>query len=114
MDLSSFSHLLAQQTLSAGTKDALGNANLLLDFVLVAASVWMVFVVRGIGGVVGRTLSWIIAGAIVLGVAHLVASFASNVLEWDATFNNFIHRLIVLLGFVLLVYGFRQIRVMKA
>lgn len=112
--LAHFHIVLADQVLDAGTKDALASGNLVLDIVLVVAAVWMIFVVRGIGGIVGRTLNLIVAGAIVLGIAHLVATFASNILEWDATFNNFIHRLIVLAGFILLVYGFRQIRVMKA
>jgi hypothetical protein len=94
----------------------LATINLLLDFVLVAASIWMVIVVRGIGGIVGRSLNLIVAGAIVLGIAHLVATFAGpgRLSLFDGTTNNFIHRLIVLIGFVLLVYGFRQIRAIKA
>lgn len=93
----------------------ISTVNLILDFVLVVASVWMVIVVRGIGGIVGRALSLIVLGAIVLGVAHLVATFAGpgQLNIFDGPTNNFVHRLIVLAGFVLLVFGFRQIRVMK-
>ncbi|MBZ0285148.1 MAG: hypothetical protein K8L97_30725 [Anaerolineae bacterium] len=89
--------------------------NLILDFVLVIASVWMVIVVRGIGGIVGRALTLIVLGAIVLGMAHLVATFAGpgQLNIFDGATNNFVHRLIVLAGFVLVVFGFRQIRVMK-
>lgn len=89
--------------------------NLILDFVLVIASIWMVITVRGIGGIVGRSLTLIVAGAIVLGIAHLVATFAGpdNLKLFDGPTNNLVHRLIVLGGFVLLVFGFRQIRVMK-
>lgn len=91
----------------------LKDVNVVLDFVLVAASVWMVFVVRGIGGIVGRTMTLIVAGAIVLGIAHLAATVGTNVLEIEGTTNNFIHRLIVLGGFVLLVFGFQQLRELK-
>lgn len=93
----------------------LSSVNLVLDFVLVAAAVWMVIVVRGIGGIVGRSLNLIVAGAIVLGVAHLVATFAGpgQLAIFDGATNNFVHRLIVLAGFVLLVFGFRQIRAIK-
>jgi hypothetical protein len=89
--------------------------NLVLDFVLVAAAVWMVMVVRGIGGIVGRSLNLIVAGAIVLGIAHLIATFAgpSRLAIFDGPTNDFVHRLIVLVGFVLLVFGFRQIRAIK-
>jgi hypothetical protein len=93
----------------------LSGINLVLDFVLVAAAVWMVLVVRGIGGIVGRSLNLIVAGALVLGVAHLIATFAGpdRLGIFDGPTNNFIHRLIVLAGFVLLVFGFRQIRAIK-
>jgi hypothetical protein len=93
----------------------LSTANLILDFVLVAASVWMVITVRGIGGIVGRSLNLVVAGAIVLGIAHLIATFAGpgQLAIFDGTTNNFIHRLIVLAGFILLVFGFRQIRMIK-
>lgn len=93
----------------------LSTANIVLDFVLVAAAIWMVIVVRGIGGIVGRSLNLIVAGAIVLGIAHVVATFAGpgQLGIFDGTTNNFVHRLIVLAGFVLLVFGFRQIRTIK-
>jgi hypothetical protein len=93
----------------------LSTVNLIMDFVLVAAAVWMVIVVRGIGGIVGRSLTLIVGGAIVLGIAHLVATFAgpAQLAIFDESTNSFVHRLIVLLGFVLLVFGFRQIRAIK-
>jgi len=89
--------------------------NFALDFVLVVAALWMVIVVRGIGGIVGRSLNLIVAGAIVLGFAHLIATFAgpTQLAIFDGVTNNFVHRLIVLAGFVLVVFGFRQIRVIK-
>jgi hypothetical protein len=81
-----------------------------LDFVLIAASVWMLFSVRGLGGVVGQSFNLIIAGVVVLGIAHLLATLLPQYLGWDATFNNFVHRLIVLVGFVLTAFGFQQVR----
>ena len=89
--------------------------NFILDGVLVLAAIWMVIVVRGIGGIVGKSLNLIVAGAIVLGIAHLIATFAGpgQLAIFDGVTNNFVHRLIVLIGFVLLVFGFRQIRTIK-
>jgi hypothetical protein len=88
-------------------------ANLILDFVLVAASIWMVIEARGIGGIVGTSMTRIVIGAIVLGFAHLAATFGAEVLELAGPQNNFIHRLIVLAGFVLLVAGFRKMAEIK-
>lgn len=87
--------------------------NVILDFVLVAASVWMIIAVRGVGGLVGRTLNLIVIGAIILGIAHLLATFGSSVLHIDGVTNNLIHRIIVLAGFVFLIFGFQQIRELK-
>ena len=94
----------------------MGTANIVLDIVLIAASIWMLFAARGIGGLVGQSLNLIIAGAIVLGIAHLIATFLPRLVTLgpDAatagSMNNFIHRLIVLAGFVLVTLGFRQVR----
>lgn len=79
-----------------------------LDVILIIASIWMLVSVRGIGGIMGRTLNLIIIGAVILGVAHVIADVVPLMIKIDATLNNFIHRLIVLLGFVLLALGFRQ------
>jgi hypothetical protein len=87
--------------------------NLILDFVLVAASIWMVVEVRGIGGIIGTSMNRIVLGAIILGFAHLIATFGTSVLQIEPNLNNFIHRLIVLLGFVLLVAGFRKMSEIK-
>ncbi len=90
--------------------DTVDIANIVLDIVLILASLWMVQSVRGIGGVVGRTLTFIVIGAVILGIAHLQASFTTDIFnEWNAT----IHRVVVLVGFVFLVIGFRQLSVMK-
>lgn len=90
---------------------ALGN--LILDFVLVAASIWMVVEARGLGGIIGTSMGRIVMGAIVLGFAHLIATFGTGTLHIDGPLNNFIHRLIVLGGFVLLVSGFRKMAEIK-
>jgi len=83
-------------------------ANYVLDVILILASIWMLVSVRGIGGIMGRTLTLIIIGAIVLGLAHIASDATGTLLKWPGPFNNFIHRLIVLLGFILLALGFRQ------
>ncbi len=91
----------------------MSNVNFGLDFVLLAAAIWMVLAVRGVGGIVGRTLSLITVGAIVLGLAHLVTTLQHRLFPIEASMESFIHRVIVLIGFVLLVFGFQQVRQLK-
>ncbi len=81
--------------------------NLILDFILIAASVWMIIAVRGVGGIVGRTLNLIVVGAIILGAAHLINDIDGPLV---GSYNALVHRVIVLIGFVVLIFGFRQIR----
>lgn len=92
----------------------MGTANLVLDFILVATSIWMVAAVSGLGGIVGRTLNLITIGAVVLGLAHLLATLMHRFAPMESSLEGLIHRLVVLAGFVLLVVGFRRIRELKA
>lgn len=85
-------------------------ANIALDIILIVASIWMVFTVRGVGGVVGRTLTFIVIGTVILGFAHLQATFTADIFGiWNGT----IHRVVVLIGFLFLVFGFQQLQKMK-
>jgi hypothetical protein len=87
--------------------------NLILDTILVLTALWMVIATRGLGGVLGKTLNLITIGAIITGVAHLLATLQHNWLPLPSPEEGFIHRLIVLLGFVLLVAGFSQLRKLR-
>jgi hypothetical protein len=91
----------------------MGTVNVVLDFVLVAASIWMIIAARGVGGLVGRTLTFMVIGAIILGIAHLLATVGTSVFQLNGTLNNMIHRVIVLVGFVFLIIGFRQVGELK-
>jgi hypothetical protein len=82
--------------------------NLGFDFVLIGVAFWMIMVVRqsGLGGVMGNTLSFITIGAVVLGMAHLIETLTFQVFKLqDVAFGEFLHRIIVLTGFVFLILG---------
>jgi hypothetical protein len=89
--------------------------NVILDVVLIVAAVWMVITVRGLGGVIGRGLNLITIGALILGVAHLLATglLSPGLVTWDSATHGFVHRVVVLVGFLVLVFGFRQIGTIK-
>lgn len=85
--------------------------NIILDIVLVMASIWMLVTIRGIGGLMGRTLTFIVIGALILGAAHLIATLVGPLV--GSALNNVIHRVIVLVGFIFLALGFRQLQSLK-
>jgi len=90
--------------------------NGLLDVILIAAAIWMVITVRGLGGIIGAGLNLITIGAVILGFAHLISTVIKSIWGPDvlpATTEALIHRLIVLVGFIVLVWGFRRIEAIK-
>ena len=91
----------------------MANLNLVLNLVLVGISIWMVTIVRGIGGVVGRSMNLVTAGAIITGLAHFIATYQATIFPGMESAYGAIHRGIVLLGFILLAAGFRQIKELK-
>ena len=93
--------------------------NLILDFVLVFLSVWMIITVRSstLGGVIGNTMTFLTLGAVFLGIAHLAETVTFEVLEMDAVLVESLHRVIVLVGFGLMIVGFQglsQVRIQPA
>lgn len=98
---------------------SVGNLNILLDVILIAASIWMVVTVRGIGGAVGKTLTYIVIGTVILGIAHLLASLTGSMFVLnegtpdEIKYGSTVHRVVVLIGFFVLVWGFRQLQAMK-
>ena len=112
MPITILADILAHPTAQAGGA-SINITNLALDIILVVASVWMIVTVRGVGGVVGRTLNLIVVGAIILGAAHLIATLDGVILATDPDPTGVIHRILVLIGFIFLVFGFRQLSALK-
>lgn len=85
--------------------------NIAMDVVLVALSVWMSLTARAMsmGGSVGKTVNLVVAGAIVLGLAHLIETLLGSFTSLTTDQNELIHRMIILIGFVCLTVGMRSL-----
>ena len=83
--------------------------NITLDFVLMFVALWMIVTVRAskLGGVIGSTLNYITVGAVFLGIAHMLETVTFEVLHLDVAMVEGLHRLIILAGFIGLIFGFR-------
>ena len=90
--------------------------NYVFDVILVLAGIWMVWLARGVGGIMGRTLAFIVIGALITGSAHLIATLTTGwfkTADGSLNYDGSVHRIIVLIGFIFLVIGFRQLQAMK-
>jgi hypothetical protein len=86
---------------------------IILDFVLIAAALWAIFAVRGLGGLIGKAFTLMLGGMLLLGIAHISETLTFEVLGWAVDLVELTHRLIVLAGFVLLTLGFGKIRAVR-
>lgn len=77
-----------------------------LDILLVLAAVLAYWARPRIGGELSKGLRILLAGIIVLGLAHFIETILFAVLNLDRDINEIIHRLIVSAGFVFVVLGF--------
>jgi|GEM_PF-1072325 len=82
-----------------------------LDLALVALSIWMAVIAKkGMGGVIGSAINWMALGIIILGFAHYISTLMSTyIVNFDEIYGEVFHHSLVLVGFLLLGYGFMKI-----
>lgn len=89
----------------------MSNIIIALDIILILTSFWMIYVVRQsqLGGVLGTTLQAVVLGALLLGLAHAAETIMIEVLSIGIEITELTHRLMVLVGFALLIFGFQRL-----
>jgi membrane protease subunit (stomatin/prohibitin family) len=88
----------------------LESITILLDVILIGISFWMALMAAklNVGGAIGKTVGFVVGGAIVLGLAHLVETFATR-FGVSGEINEILHRLIILMGMMLLSLGIKSL-----
>lgn len=84
-------------------------ANIVLDIILLAMSVWMTRLVAGYGGFIGKAFHTIGWGAIILGVAALLEIITFQLVGTETPLVQLCYRLLILIGFMLTILGFRML-----
>jgi hypothetical protein len=90
--------------------DALQIISLILDLLLIAAAVIAYLARPRIGGALAKGLRILLIGIMVLGLAHFIETLLFAVLQWSYDANEVIHRLMVGVGFVFVIWGFLKMR----
>jgi hypothetical protein len=82
-----------------------------LDLILIGAGVWMAYTARElqIRGAMGVTIKQVAVGSIILGFAHLIETLMFHLLDLSADVNELVHRVIILIGFLFITNGLRQL-----
>jgi len=88
----------------------LQRVSLVLDGLLVLAAVLAYLSRPRIGGKLADGLRILLIGIAVLGLGHLVESLLFVVVKVDAVVNEVVHRVLVGLGFVFVIWGFIRMR----
>jgi hypothetical protein len=90
--------------------DALPIISLTLDVLLIAAAVIAYLARPRIGGALAKGLRILLVGVMILGLAHFVETILFAVLQLSQEANEVIHRLLVGVGFVFVIWGFLKMR----
>ena len=90
--------------------DALQIISLILDLLLIAAAVIAYLARPRIGGALAKGLRVLLIGIMILGLAHFIETLLFAVLQMGHDANEVIHRLLVGVGFVFVIWGFLKMR----
>ena len=90
--------------------DTLQFTSLVLDILLVAAAVTAYLARPRIGGALSKGLRILLVGVMILGLAHFIETILFTVLSLGLEANEIIHRLIVVVGFGFVIWGFLKMR----
>ena len=84
--------------------------SLILDILLVAAAILSYLARPRIGGQLAKGLRILLIGVMILGFAHLIETGFFVLLNENLQVNEVLHRLLVMGGFVFVIWGFVTMR----
>lgn len=82
---------------------------ILLDLVIVFLALWILFKLKGYGGLIGESLTKIGYGIVVIGFSQIIETVDPGVLAMSASTLETTHHFIFLLGLILLALGFKRL-----
>jgi hypothetical protein len=90
--------------------DTLQVISLVLDVLLIVAAVIAYLARPQIGGTLAKGLRILLIGVMVLGLAHFIETILFGVFQINQDANEVIHRLLVAIGFIFVIWGFTKMR----
>ena len=82
------------------------NITILFDVLIAILSLWVLFKLLGYGGSIGKSLSQVGYGIVIIGFSQIVETFGLIFLDKNVFDVHIVHRSILMIGFFLVAWGF--------
>ena len=89
------------------------NITILFDVIIALLSLWVLFKLLGYGGIIGKSLSIIGYGIIIIGLSQFVETFGLILFTTNLIIIEIIHRFILTIGFIFIAWGFKNLMTKK-
>ena len=86
---------------------------IIFDIVIALLSIWTLVQITGYGGQIGRSLSMVGYGIIIVGFSQIIETVGINVLIINIPTIEIIHRLILIIGITIIAFGFKNLMLKK-
>lgn len=80
-----------------------------LDTLIIILAVWILFKLKGYGGLIGESLTKVGYGIVILGISQILETVDPSFLRIDESVLEMTHHLVFLLGLTLLALGFKRL-----
>jgi membrane-bound acyltransferase YfiQ involved in biofilm formation len=85
------------------------NITILFDTCIALLSIWVLFKLIGYGGNIGKSLSQIGYGIVIIGISQAVETMGLMFIDKNVFDIHIIHRSILVIGFSLVAWGFKNL-----
>lgn len=85
------------------------NITILFDVFIALLSIWIFFKLIGYGGAIGKSLSQVGYGLVIIGLSQAVETTGLMFIDKSMFDIHIIHRSILLIGFSLVALGFKNL-----
>ncbi|MFA6999788.1 MAG: hypothetical protein WC241_01595 [Candidatus Paceibacterota bacterium] len=85
------------------------NITILFDVFIALLSIWILFKLIGYGGAIGKSLSLVGYGLVIIGLSQAVETIGLMFIDKNVFDIHIIHRSILVIGFSLVAWGFKSL-----
>lgn len=82
---------------------------LVLDLAIIGIALWVLKMLVGYGGFIGKALRFMGIGTVIIGFAQLVETI---MLDWLTTAGPYVevaHRILLVIGFIFIAFGYKKL-----